>query len=178
MFLLQHRLPIGVMREGWAWKSVIGNNLGLALLAAGVMLVGGPRAFVLAHIPVVVIAATIGVWLFYVQHQFEHGYWARDERWDGVQAALAGSSYLRLPQPLAWLTAHIGAHHVHHASSRIPFYRLPDVLKKEPAFAGAPAMRLRDSLRALNLALWDEATERLVSFRAARLGGRAAAPAA
>jgi omega-6 fatty acid desaturase (delta-12 desaturase) len=175
MFVLQHRLPIGTMRERWAWMSVLGNNLGLLLLAAGLIAVAGPRAFLLAHLPVVVLAATVGVWLFYVQHQFEETYWARNEGWDPAKAALAGSSHLKLPAPLAWWTAHIGAHHIHHAASRIPFYRLPEVLRREPAFAAAPVLTLRHTLTALNLALWDERSERLVSFRAARRAAPAGA---
>lgn len=171
MFVLQHRLPIGVMRQGWAWKSVLGCNLGLALLAAGLIALVGLRTFLIAHLPVVVLAATIGVALFYLQHQFEGTYWARDAEWDPARAALAGSSHLAMPAPIAWLTAHIGAHHVHHASSRIPFYRLPEVLQREPAFAAAPRVGLRQSVGALGLALWDEDALRLVSFRDAKAAG-------
>jgi omega-6 fatty acid desaturase (delta-12 desaturase) len=167
MFLLQHRLPIGVMRERWAWMSVLGNNLGLALMAAALVAAVGPRTVLLAHLPVVVVAATIGVWLFYVQHQFEDAYWMREGRWEPNAAATGGSSHLRLPAPLAWLTAHIGAHHVHHASSRIPFYRLPEVLRREPSFPRGPELGLKDSVKALSLGLWDEDAGRMVSFRAA-----------
>ncbi len=176
LFLFQQRLPIGVMRERWAWASVIGNTLGLAALAAVLIEVAGVRTVLLGHLPVVIIAATIGVWLFYVQHQFEGVYWARNGRWDAGQAALAGSSHLRLPGPLPWLTAHIGAHHVHHASSRIPFYRLPDVLRNEPIFRGAQTIGARQSLGALRLALLDEETGRMVSFKEAS-GARGSAAA-
>jgi omega-6 fatty acid desaturase (delta-12 desaturase) len=173
MFLIQHRLPIGLMGQGWAWKSVIGNNLGLAVLVTALTVAGGPRMVLLGHLPVLVIAAGIGVWLFYVQHQFEDGYWARDEEWDAARAALQGSSYLRLPAPLCWLSAHIGAHHVHHASSRIPFYRLPEVLRQEAVFASSRPIGAREAFAAMNLALWDEDQQRLVSFRAATSRRRA-----
>jgi omega-6 fatty acid desaturase (delta-12 desaturase) len=172
MFLLQHRLPIGTMREGWAWKSVIGNNIGLILLGGVLIALLGPRTVLLAHVPVVVLAATVGVWLFYVQHQFEGTHWARHENWDAEHAAVAGSSHLKLPGPLQWLTAHIGAHHIHHASSRVPFYRLPEVLRREPAFASAPQVGLRQSFSALTLSLWDEQAQRLVRFRDARAAKR------
>jgi omega-6 fatty acid desaturase (delta-12 desaturase) len=121
-----------------------------------------------------VLAATIGVALFYVQHQFEDARWFRHRNWNAASAALQGSSHLHLPQPLRWLTANIGAHHVHHASSRIPFYRLPQALRAHPSLAAVPRLGWRDAVRALDLALWDEASGRLVSFRAARA---ASAPA-
>jgi len=181
MFLLQHRLPVGAFREAWAWRSVLGTNVVLAIASAVLIALAGPVAVAVAHLSVMVVAATIGVWLFYVQHQFEESYWARDVEWDPAQAALAGCSHLHLPPPLAWLTAHIGAHHIHHASTRVPFYRLPQVLKSEPIFRNAPVVRPSQSLRLLGLALWDEGNQRLISFRAARgsrgqdgMGGRAA----
>lgn len=168
MFVLQHRLPIGLMKEGWAWRSVLGTNLALAALIVPVVLLGGVSTFLIAHLPVVVIAATIGVWLFYVQHQYEHSYWARNQEWSPTEAALQGSSHLVLPAPLQWLTANIGVHHVHHASARIPFYRLPEVLEAQPAFREAPRIGLRESFTSLRLSLWDETAGRLVSFREAR----------
>jgi omega-6 fatty acid desaturase (delta-12 desaturase) len=165
MFLLQHRLPIGAMREAWAWRSVLANNLGLALLAAVLVPFVGPRTLIIAHLPVVVIAGTVGVWLFYVQHQFEGAQWRRHAAWSLTRAALEGSSHLVLPQPLRWLTADIGAHHVHHAASRIPFYRLADALGAHPSLQSATQLGLRETFTALGLTLWDETSERLVSFR-------------
>jgi omega-6 fatty acid desaturase (delta-12 desaturase) len=171
MFLLQHRVPIGVMRERWAWRSALGTNLALLGLAGGLLLLGGPTALLLTHVPIVLCAATIGVWLFYVQHQFEGAYWARNEQWSPVEAAIKGSSHLVLPAPLRWLTANIGAHHVHHAASRVPFYRLPDVLRREKLFQEARHVGIRESFSCLRLSLWDESTGRLVSFREARKAG-------
>jgi omega-6 fatty acid desaturase (delta-12 desaturase) len=164
MFLFQHRLPIGAMREGWAWRSVMGNNLGLILLAAVLVPLVGARAMLIAHLPVVMIAAAIGVGLFYLQHQFEGSRWVRHAAWDPECSALEGSSHLVLPQPFRWLTANIGIHHVHHASSRIPFYRLPQAMGAHPALAAARRLQGRDLLPALRLALWDEAAGKMVTF--------------
>lgn len=169
MFVLQHRAPIGLMREGRAWLSVLGNNLGLALLIVPQVLLAGPTAFLAVHLPIVVLAASIGVWLFYLQHQFEGAYWARNDRWTLHDAALRGSSYLHLPPVLRWFTANIGAHHVHHAGSKIPFYRLPKVMDDHPQLKTMSRITLADSFRAMRLSLWDEAHGRLVSFREAQL---------
>lgn len=172
MFVLQHRLPVGFMKERWAWLSVIGNFIGIALFAAPLMLLHGPAAFLLVHLTIIVLAGSCGVWLFYVQHQFDGAYWSRNESWTLQDAALRGSSQLELPRVLRWFTANIGEHHVHHFGSRIPFYRLPDVVREQPRLAAGARLTLRDGFGVLGLALWDEATGRLVSFR------RAAMPAA
>jgi len=168
MFVLQHRLPIGLMKDRGAWLSVLGANLGLAVLMTLEVLIAGPGALLAVHLPIVVIAAGIGVWLFFVQHQFEGAWWSRQADWSVHHAAFRGSSHLDLPQPLRWLTANIGAHHLHHAASKIPFYRLPEVLDDHPAFHDVSRITLRDAVRAVRTALWDEASGRLVSFREAR----------
>jgi omega-6 fatty acid desaturase (delta-12 desaturase) len=167
MFLLQHRLPIGAMREGWGWWSVLGANLGLALLAAVLTRIVGLRTLLIAHLPVVVLAGMIGIALFYVQHQFEDSRWMRHTAWSPTAAALAGSSHLVLPRPFRWLTANIGLHHVHHASSRIPFYWLPAARNAHPALASVPRLRAGQVVSAFQLALWDETAGRLVTFREA-----------
>ena len=168
MFVLQHRAPIGLMRERRAWLSVLGNNIGLSLLIGLQLLLAGPAVLVAVHLPIVVIAASIGIWLFYVQHQFEDAWWTREASWTLHEAALHGSSHLHLPPVLRWFTANIGAHHVHHLGSRIPFYRLPDVMDAHPQLKGMSRITLLDGIRAMRLSLWDEAAERLVSFREAR----------
>jgi omega-6 fatty acid desaturase (delta-12 desaturase) len=167
MFVLQHRLPIGLMRQRGAWLSVMGNSLGLALLVGCQLLLAGPRALLMVHLPIVVAAASIGVWLFYVQHQFEGAYWARQKSWNAQTAALHGSSHLDLPPVLRWFTANIGAHHVHHAGSKIPFYRLPQVLRDYPELKTLSRITVLQAFRSARLALWDEAKGRLVSFREA-----------
>jgi omega-6 fatty acid desaturase (delta-12 desaturase) len=180
VFLLQQRLPVGLMKEGWRpWVSAMGTNVVIGLLVTAAIWFGGWQALLLLHLPTIVIAASIGVWLFYVQHQFEETHWDRNEGWDGPHAALMGSSHYVLPQPLQWLTGNIGIHHIHHVASRIPFYRLPKVLKQHPHLNDVGRLTLVDSIRCVGLTLWDEANRRLVTFREARMmekqGGMAAA---
>jgi omega-6 fatty acid desaturase (delta-12 desaturase) len=178
MFVLQHRLPIGLMREAPAWRSVIANSLGLALIILPQLLLGGIKGVLLVHLPIVLAAASIGVWLFYIQHQFEGAYWARSETWKAQDAALLGSSHLDLPPVLRWFTANIGVHHVHHVVSKIPFYRLPQVLKDHPELKAVSRVTLWEAFKAVRLALWDEAAGRLVSFREERQGRTAMLAAA
>jgi omega-6 fatty acid desaturase (delta-12 desaturase) len=128
----------------------------------------GPLHFLLVQTPIVLAAASIGVWLFYVQHQFEGAVWARNGKWKRDDAALTGSSHYDLPPVLRWFTANIGIHHVHHLSSRIPFYRLPKVLQDHPELKPMSRVRFWESFRCARLALWDEGAGRLVSFRDAR----------
>src|SRR3546814_72432 len=119
-------------------------------------------------------AGIAGVWLFYVQHQFEDTYWARNAGWTAAEAALRGSSHYHLPGVLRWLTANIGIHHVHHLASRIPYYRLPRVLRDHPELAGTSRLTFLQSLGCIRLALWDESQKRLVSFREAQRQDRRA----
>jgi acyl-lipid omega-6 desaturase (Delta-12 desaturase) len=133
LFILRYRLPIGMMRNGWRpWLSTIGTNIAIAVLVAGMIWLVGLGPFLLVHPPIMVLAASIGVWLFYVQHQFEETSWSRDEAWSLHEAALHGSSHFHLPGVLRWFTANIGVHHIHQLCSRIPCYRLPDVLRDHP----------------------------------------------
>ncbi|MFN0191909.1 MAG: fatty acid desaturase, partial [Aestuariivirga sp.] len=129
----------------------------------------GLGPFLLIHLPVVLLGASAGVWLFYVQHQFERTYWDHEPDWSHPQAALHGSSFYDLPQPLMWFTGNIGIHHVHHLSSRIPFYRLPEVMQDHPELAGIGRITLWQSLKCVPLTLWDEEKRKLVSFRGAKL---------
>jgi len=169
LFLIEHRIPMGPMRRGWqAWVSTMSTNLGILLFAGFMMWWVGAAAFLMVHLPIVVIAASIGVWLFYVQHQFEETYWADSRSWSLKEAALEGSSHYDLPQPLRWISANIGIHHVHHLMSRIPFYRLPEVLAAHPELAGIGRITLGESFAAVRLKLWDEQKRRLVSFREIR----------
>jgi omega-6 fatty acid desaturase (delta-12 desaturase) len=165
VFFLQQRLPVGLMKQGWRpWISAMGTNLALGAVLALVVWLGGWKPVLLVHLPSLALAASIGVWLFYVQHQFEQTYWARRGKWELTEAALHGSSHYDLPAPLRWLTGNIGVHHVHHVSSRIPFYRLRSVLKDHPELKDVGRLSLIDSFRCVGLSLWDEANERLISF--------------
>ena len=169
LFIVQHRLPVGLMRGGWqAWLSTMATNVAIAAVVATVMWLIGVGAFLLVHLPIMLLAGSIGVWLFYVQHQFEDTVWAHDRAWNLHEAALHGSSYYDLPHVLRWFTANIGAHHIHHLCSRIPCYRLPLVLRDYPELRGIGQLTLVQSFRCVRLVLWDEREQRLVSFREVR----------
>jgi acyl-lipid omega-6 desaturase (Delta-12 desaturase) len=169
LFFVQHRLPVGLMRSGWQpWLSTMATNAGIAAVVASMMWLVGVGPFLLVHLPIVVLAASFGVWLFYIQHQFEHTVWVGNGKWNLQEAALHGSSNYALPSPLRWFTANIGIHHIHHLCSRIPFYRLPLVLRDHPDLDGIGRLTLLQSLRCVRLVLWDEDRQRLISFREAR----------
>jgi omega-6 fatty acid desaturase (delta-12 desaturase) len=144
--------------------SVLATNVAIALLLALVLVTLGWRALVLVYFPAMYLAAMGGVWLFYVQHQFEDAYWESHDEWDYVTAALRGSSHLRLPWLLQWFSGSIGLHHIHHLSPRIPNHRLQRCHDENPLFQSAPVVTLRSGLAALRLALWDEERRRLVRF--------------
>jgi acyl-lipid omega-6 desaturase (Delta-12 desaturase) len=166
LFVLHYRLPFGLMRSGsQPWLSTMGTNAAIAGLAGLLIWLVGLGPFLLVQGPVVVISASIAVWFFYVQHQFEDTLWARDAEWSFHEAALHGSSHYELPPALAWFTGNIGVHHVHHLSSRIPFYRLPQVLRDYPQLASIGRLTFPQSLGCATLALWDEDQRRLISFR-------------
>jgi omega-6 fatty acid desaturase (delta-12 desaturase) len=170
LFVLRDRLPIKLMRSGrQAWLSALSTNLAIATVAGLAIAMVGVRDFLLIQAPITLLAATAGVWLFYVQHQFEDTWWEQGAGWNAHAGALRGSSHYDLPQPLRWLTANIGVHHVHHLCSRIPGYRLGEVLRDHPELRQIGRLTLGQSLGCLRLALWDENRRRLVSFREARL---------
>jgi omega-6 fatty acid desaturase (delta-12 desaturase) len=169
LFILRHRLPFGLMRGGWQpWLSTMGTNLAIALIAATLMWLIGIAPFLLVHGPIMLLAAAMGVWLFYVQHQFERTVWAHDETWNLHEAALHGSSHYMLPGILRWFTANIGVHHVHHLCSRIPYYRLPRVLREHPELRDIGRLTLWQSIKCVRLVLWDESRKKLISFREMR----------
>jgi omega-6 fatty acid desaturase (delta-12 desaturase) len=176
LFMIQHRLPFSMLRGAdWrSWASVIGTNAGLLVLGGLVIWLVGWKAFLAVQLPIVAIGSSIGVWLFYIQHQFEDTHWSEGREWNHQTAALHGSSHYDLPPVLRWFSGNIGIHHVHHLASRVPFYRLPDVLRDFPELRDMGRITLRQSLGCVSLVLWDEETRRLVSFRQAR-AARAAA---
>lgn len=165
LFLLRHRLPIGLVKAGRIyWVSAMATNIATALLLAVLVYQFGISVVVLTLLPVVLIAAMMGVWLFYIQHQFEDAHWDHSANWSFHDAALRGSSYLELPPVLRWFTANIGIHHVHHLASRIPFYRLPEVMITFPHLSGMNRFSALETFGTLRLVLWDEEKRRLVSF--------------
>jgi omega-6 fatty acid desaturase (delta-12 desaturase) len=147
---------------------VMATNVALALLVGGVCWAVGWRAYVLIELPTIMLAGAAGIWLFYVQHQFEDAYWESTEKWSYADAALRGSSYLKLPKILQFFSGNIGLHHVHHLSARIPNYNLQRAHDENPIFHPVPVISLTDGLRALKLKLYDTRQGRLVTFAEAR----------
>lgn len=167
-FALSHRLPLGRFHDRRSWVSVMGTNAAIAAYFLLWWQATGSLEFLAIYIPTMWVAATVGVWLFFVQHQFEETYWERTRNWSFHDAALYGSSYLVLPAWLNWFTANIGIHHVHHLVNRIPFYRLGQVLRDFPALAEIGRVSFVESLAVCRLVLWDEAAGRMLTFREAR----------
>jgi omega-6 fatty acid desaturase (delta-12 desaturase) len=151
-------------------RSVWNTNAALAAVIGLLCWLLGWKSFLLVEMPSALLAGSIGVWLFYVQHQFEDAYWQSSGSWSYDEAALRGSSYLRLPRVLQFFTGNIGLHHVHHLSTRIPNYNLQRVHDAYPDFRQVPTLSFWDGIRCVNLKLWDEQRGRLVTFRQARAG--------
>lgn len=168
-FLLRYRIPAGV--SGRKRKRLIGsilcNNLALGTFFGILCLALGATNVALVWVPAIVVAATIGVWLFYVQHQFETTYWERSADWSFVEAALRGCSFYRLPGWAHWATGYIGYHHIHHLSSRIPNYRLQQAFSDVPELREVRCIGIMESIRGTRLALWCEDRRELVTFRQA-----------
>jgi omega-6 fatty acid desaturase (delta-12 desaturase) len=169
LFLVQNRFPAGAALTCWrSWLNPMATNAAIAVAIVAGMWLAGVRPFLLVHAPITLLAASIGVWLFYVQHQFEETCWARGSAWTMPDAALHGSSHYDLPPVLRWLTANIGVHHVHHLCSRIPYYRLGQVLRDHPGLRDVGRLTLVQSIGCVRLTLWDEARGRMISFRQLR----------
>ena len=165
LFVLQFRIPARAeWRDRTGWISTMSTNAGIVCMFGALTALVGWKLVLIVHLPVTIAAATFGVWLFYVQHQFERTLWTRPPHWTPEKAALYGSSYLLLPRPLNWLTANIAFHHIHHLSSKIPFYRLPTVVEDWPELSDVRRVTVGESMRSLDLALWDEVSERLIAF--------------
>ena len=156
-------------------RSVIRTNIALAVLVATICWLIGWSQFLLVQAPTVLLAGAAGIWLFYVQHQFEDAYWESTDGWSYADAALRGSSYLKLPKVLQFFSGNIGLHHVHHLSARIPNYNLQRAHDENPIFHGVPKLTMWDGLRATRLKLWDEDRGRLVTFGEAKGARRAPA---
>jgi omega-6 fatty acid desaturase (delta-12 desaturase) len=162
-FMLSNRLPNRKVQHKQRMSFVLTN-----LAIVGVFLVAtqtiGWQTYLLIQLPVLWLAGMGGIWLFYVQHQFEGGYWARKSEWDPLRAAMEGSSYYQLPNILRWFSANIGYHHIHHLNARIPNYRLPECYNEVPAVRARKPLTLRQSLTAFRLKLWDESQGKMVAF--------------
>ena len=185
LFGLAPALYFGVaMRLPWlapaAWRrerrGILLTNAALALVVALLVHAVGWRTFLRIQLPVSLLAWTVGMWLFFVQHQFEDTYWAHDGEWEQGRASLAGASHLDLPPLLAWFTGYIGLHHVHHLSPRVPSYRLAACVAAVPALRDGPRLALGAALGTWRHALWDEGGRRLVGFAEAAARDQAHSP--
>ena len=168
LFLLQNRIPFGLANQARYWVSAMSTNAAIILALSVMIYFGGLMPILLIFLPSTLLAATAGVWLFYVQHQFETTHWDEEADWQLHEAALEGSSHYVLPGWLAWVSANIGIHHVHHLYSRVPFYRLPEVLRDHAELADSNRMTIRESLVNAKLHLWDEKSRTLMSFAEAK----------
>ena len=168
-FIIKHRLPADAPRT-WRkeWMSVLTTNLGLAAVVVLAHFTMGLKAFFLVQLPITLVSGVVGIWLFYIQHQFQDTYWRKHKDWDFCRAGIQGSSFYNLPRMLHWFTGNIGFHHVHHLASRIPNYNLQRCFHEIKQLHHVTRLSFRTSLKSLRLALWDEANERLVSFRSLR----------
>jgi len=163
LFFIVHRLPLG--KAGPRGRNnVHTTNLGILVMALAISSLSGFKTFLLIQLPVVAIASALGVWLFYVQHQFEGVYWERKDNWDYADEALKGSSFFKMPRVLQWFTGSIGFHHIHHLCPRIPNYFLEKCYQENPIFQEIKPITWSTSLKSLSFRLWDEEHGRLVGF--------------
>jgi omega-6 fatty acid desaturase (delta-12 desaturase) len=166
--LIQPRLIPAWARRRY-WREILATDIALAAVIGGLCVLVGWSAVLIVQLPSAMLAGAVGVWLFYVQHQFEGVYWERHDGWSHAESALRGSSYLKLPRILQFFTGNIGLHHVHHMNPRIPNYNLQRAHDEIPIFHDAPTLSLWDGIRTLRLKLYDEERGRLVSFAAAKV---------
>jgi omega-6 fatty acid desaturase (delta-12 desaturase) len=167
LFIIKMRIPAAKAprreRHSVAW-----TNLAIVGLGAASSLIFGLKAYLLLQLLIIMMSGTVGVWLFYVQHQFEGVYWDRSAEWDYTTAALKGSSFYKLPKVLQWFSGNIGFHHVHHLSPRIPNYHLEKCHQAEPLFQTVKPVTFFASFKSLTFRLWDEQRQKLVGYRALR----------
>ena len=163
LFIFKYRFPIASANKRER-HSVYWMNLAIFAIGLALSLVFGWKAYLLIQVMVIAVAGSAGVWLFYVQHQFEGVYWERRESWDYTTAALQGSSFYKLPRVLQWFSGNIGYHHLHHLSSRIPNYNLQKCHEAHPIFQSVKPVTLLGSLKSFTFRLWDERERKLVSF--------------
>lgn len=173
MFLFAHRIPTKAARKKDKLSVYITNVAILAVIVIASLTIG-LRTYVAVQLPIILIAGMIGIWMFYVQHQYEDVYWAHHEDWDRIKSALEGSSYYKLPKVLQWFTGNIGYHHIHHLRARIPNYNLEKCYKEVPEMRTVRPITIKTSLKSLACHLWDEQSRKMVSFRALRAMRQAA----
>ena len=163
VFFVGHRIPHKDANRRQRQSVWIVNLILIGILVAAYFTIG-LDTYLLIQVPIMMIAGTVGVWLFYVQHQYEGVYWARQEVWDPLKASMQGSSYYKLPKALQWITGNIGLHHIHHVQPRIPNYRLQACQDQVPEMAKVEPINLINSFKSLGMRLWDEEQQKLVGF--------------
>jgi len=163
LFLIRQRFPSSGARPRER-TSVMIMNCAVFGMAACLIAIFGFFPWLFVQLIIIGVAGSCGVWLFYVQHQFEDAYWERGEDWDYTAAALQGSSFYKLPRMLQWFSGNIGFHHIHHLSARIPNYNLERCHRSDPMFAAVQPMSLLGSLKSISYRLWDEQSSKLISF--------------
>lgn len=166
-FLIGPRIPAPSSSKADR-RSILLTDLAILIVFVGMSLLIGVKEYLIIQIPVMWLAGAAGIWMFYVQHQFEYAYWVRSGDWDYTRAALEGASFYRLPRIFQWFTGNIGFHHIHHLSPRIPNYYLEKCFTENPALKPPFIIGLRDALKTFSLRLWDEQSKRMVGFRALR----------
>ncbi|MBZ0264310.1 fatty acid desaturase [bacterium] len=167
VFFIFHR----IFQKGMSHRekiSVVINNLGILAIFAAISLTLGWKAYLMIQLPLIYLSGALGIWLFYVQHQFDPTHWYPHAEWDYLTAALHSSSYYKLPKVLQWITGNIGLHHVHHVNARIPNYHLQPCLDNTPFLQQVEPMTLLKSFKTVKMNLWDEEKDKLVSFKAIR----------
>jgi omega-6 fatty acid desaturase (delta-12 desaturase) len=176
-FLIMQRIPSHASKPNQV-VSVLLTDLALAAIVVTAGLTIGLKAYLLIQLPILLLGGAAGVWLFYVQHQFDPSYWERNETWESMESAMQGSSYYKLPRVFQWISASIGLHHVHHLRPRIPNYNLQRCLNEIPELQLPNPLTLGNSLRSVRLKLWDEKRKLLLSFREMALQMRQSRPTA
>lgn len=164
LFLISNRFNRKGAKRKERWNTYLINVSLIAIYALLIWLIGW-QALLMVQLPIIFIAGSLGVWLFYVQHQFEDSYFENEEEWDYVKAAVDGSSYYKLPKVLQWLTGNIGFHHVHHLSPRVPNYQLEKAHESTPPLQKATTITLKTSLQSIRFRLYDQASRTFVSFK-------------
>jgi acyl-lipid omega-6 desaturase (Delta-12 desaturase) len=165
--VIMQRIPTSGARNRM-YRNVWMTNLATALFVAALCFAFGWRTVLFVELPLIVLAGSAGIWLFYVQHQFDNTYWERTDEWSFNDAAMRGSSHLALPKVLQFFSGNIGFHHVHHLNPKIPNYKLQRAHEEQPMFRSVPSMTLTDGLRATRLKLWDEQSQRMLTWKQAR----------
>jgi omega-6 fatty acid desaturase (delta-12 desaturase) len=163
-FAIKQRFPFYKPTRLSSWISVMATNLYIAAVLGIFMYFLGVMPFLQVYLPIIIVASTIGTWMFYMQHQFEDTYWEPDGKWNYCEAAIKGSSFYDLPHVLHWLYGYIGYHHIHHLSSKIPNYNLPKCYRENAILQQANSLSIWESRKCLDMALWDDDKKKMVGF--------------